>query len=281
MARADVMPMPVKDSEDDPKPGTVLMKVLVDGGPATRDGQPSEMPFPRRLPDPPLFLANITDQEWKDSGRGERSLEFNSGAPDTAHQHTIEKIQFGHADAHVSLELGAVEEWTIKNATNPKVTSAPIDHPFHIHINPFQITEVFDPNENLTDPVSGQLLGVLTKETKNGKQVEVTRPIPKYVMKGEEKTHDRQCVLDPADEGTWHPCEENKSTHNVWWDVFAIPSGRHAKAADIVIPGYFKMRSRFVDFPGQYVLHCHILIHEDRGMMFTVSVSEPRRSHNH
>jgi hypothetical protein len=38
------------------------------------------------------------------------------------------------------------------------------------------------------------------------------------------------------------------------------------------IPGYFKMRSRFVDFTGTYVLHCHILIHEDRGMMQLVEV---------
>jgi len=40
----------------------------------------------------------------------------------------------------------------------------------------------------------------------------------------------------------------------------------------VTIAGYFKMRSRFVDFPGQFVLHCHILIHEDRGMMQMVSV---------
>jgi len=43
-----------------------------------------------------------------------------------------------------------------------------------------------------------------------------------------------------------------------------------------VIPGYFKMRSRFVDYPGVYVMHCHILVHEDRGMMFTVEVTPVR-----
>ena len=61
----------------------------------------------------------------------------------------------------------------------------------------------------------------------------------------------------------------------IWWDVFAIPSGRAAPTAansNNVIPGYFKMRSRFVDYQGLYVLHCHILIHEDRGMMFRVNV---------
>ena len=32
------------------------------------------------------------------------------------------------------------------------------------------------------------------------------------------------------------------------------------------------MRSRFVDFTGTYVIHCHILAHEDRGMMTVVEV---------
>ena len=30
--------------------------------------------------------------------------------------------------------------------------------------------------------------------------------------------------------------------------------------------------TRFVDFTGMYVLHCHILGHEDRGMMQLVQV---------
>jgi len=32
------------------------------------------------------------------------------------------------------------------------------------------------------------------------------------------------------------------------------------------------MLSRFVDYTGQYVLHCHILTHEDRGMMELIEV---------
>jgi hypothetical protein len=43
----------------------------------------------------------------------------------------------------------------------------------------------------------------------------------------------------------------------------------------IVVGGHFKLRSRFVDFPGVYVLHCHILAHEDRGMMTIVAVAQP------
>jgi len=32
------------------------------------------------------------------------------------------------------------------------------------------------------------------------------------------------------------------------------------------------MRSRFADFTGLYVFHCHILAHEDHGMMQLVEV---------
>ena len=69
----------------------------------------------------------------------------------------------------------------------------------------------------------------------------------------------------------------------IWWDVFPIPSGLGATdqggnpingpdGKQIIAAGYFKMRSRFVDFAGTYVLHCHILAHEDRGMMTVVQV---------
>jgi hypothetical protein len=34
------------------------------------------------------------------------------------------------------------------------------------------------------------------------------------------------------------------------------------------------IRHRFLDFTGEYVLHCHILGHEDRGMMQVVKMVE-------
>ena len=72
---------------------------------------------------------------------------------------------------------------------------APIDHPFHIHINPFQVTEVFDPNETVTDPSTNQ-------------------PLPKYVFDPTQKKLPGQCVLDPNDPDTWKPCVENGATSN-------------------------------------------------------------------
>ena len=34
------------------------------------------------------------------------------------------------------------------------------------------------------------------------------------------------------------------------------------------------IRTRFEDYPGKFVYHCHILVHEDAGMMAVVEVVE-------
>jgi FtsP/CotA-like multicopper oxidase with cupredoxin domain len=200
----------------------------------------------------PSDLADITDSEIT----GTETLVFMAGDPTTGMQHTINGEQFGGNVGEVVL-LNKAEEWKIVNNT----IFAPIDHPFHIHINPFQVTEVFDPNEVVTV---------------NGK------PAYKYVFDPNAKSP--QCYINPLDLATWKPCDQTKSTHRIWWDTFPIPSGRipldsggkpitgpGGKA--ITIGGYFKMRSRFVDYPGYFVLHCHILAHEDRGMMIIVEVA--------
>jgi len=149
--------------------------------------------------------------------------------------------------------LNTVEEWQIENAT----FGPAIAHPFHIHLNPFQILEVFDPNAKVT--------------TTNNNGV-----VAKYVPKAQVVDGTVQCGLDLQDQSTWKDCHNDTSdTPRIWWDVFPIPSG--AKMSDgtvqnVPVPGFFRMRSRFVDFPGNYVLHCHILTHEDRGMMSIVEL---------
>ena len=54
--------------------------------------------------------------------------------------------------------------------------------------------------------------------------------------------------------------------HNVlgeprWMDTVSIPRG-----------GRVVFRSRFADYTGMWVNHCHILMHEDHGMMQAVQV---------
>ena len=287
MGRSEVVPTPANPSTSDPTPGVALMSISVAGDPVTRYGRPTQMEFLPSAPDQPIFLADVTDEELERSGNVKRTFIFNSLGRGNAHQHTINDCQFDdsrpeceHAD-RVPVTLNRAEEWTIENTTQGSTGPGVIDHPFHIHINPFQITEVFDPNENLTDPQTGQLLAILV----NGK----TQPVPRYVTDKSQLSTDpdiakRQCILDPKNPATWSVAgacgtqAQAHSSHLVWWDVFAIPSAR--AEGTTVIPGYFKMRSRFVDYPGAYVFHCHILVHEDRGMMFTVEV-QPLDVMNH
>lgn len=81
-------------------------------------------------------------------------------------------------------------------------------------------------------------------------------------------------------------------SEHAWKPVFPIPSGilatdadnnpvKDAKGNQIKVPGWFKLRSRFVDYSGYYVIHCHILAHEDRGMMTVVEVASIASPYTH
>jgi suppressor of ftsI len=98
----------------------------------------------------------------------------------------------------IQVKLNTVEEWII---TNP----SPDLHPFHIHVNDFQVTGI-----------SGSATGAI-----------VFTPVD---VKGGD-------------------------------DTYPIPIG-----------GAFRMRTLFKDFVGKFVIHCHILQHEDAGMMAVVEV---------
>ena len=86
------------------------------------------------------------------------------------------------------------------------ISTRGIDHPFHIHINPFWLMRIDVPDEN------GNLVNIL--------------PEPR------------------------------------WQDTVWVPRNG----------GRVVFRSRFPDFHGKFVEHCHILLHEDNGMMQMVEI---------
>ena len=60
---------------------------------------------------------------------------------------------------------------------------------------------------------------------------------------------------------------------NRWQDTVNLPpSIPDPDDPNKVIPGSVTIRHRFEDFKGLFVLHCHILQHEDRGMMTNVLI---------
>lgn len=101
-----------------------------------------------------------------------------------------------HRATRQTVALGSVEEWTVHNMNA-------VQHPFHIHINPFQVVKI------------------------NGK------PVEPY-----------------------------------WADTVGLPKGGTPEA-----PTSVTFRTRFTDFTGVFVMHCHILAHEDMGMMQLVEVT--------
>lgn len=233
----------------------------------------------------PSFLDDIPEKEIFNS----RQIVF------AANHRQIDGHTFDPHHINQAVLLNTSEEWKISNQATDK------SHPFHIHVNPFQIDAVFAPNSE------------------------------------QASTPGNKCYADPLKPETWDACSALPAPW-VWWDTFAIPTTRtdtlvckqgssglacpntaqgsncsatqvctvtypnnltrtlactqdqsgnnvcpnpagttagacsSQQACTVNIPGFFKMRSRFVDYPGQFVLHCHILIHEDRGMMQLVTV---------
>ncbi len=248
-----------------------------------------------KAPTFPLFLTDIADAEVS----GTKTIQFTSTPPFQA-MHMIDGKKFDGEVGAVVL-LNKVEEWKIVNNTfGPQIA-----HPFHIHINPFQIVQVFDPNTPLIDPATGKppidpKTGLPYLDPQTNQNAVKYAFHPDHLAPG-------QCYLDPNNPETWNPRGSStvpcnipppQKSNLIWWDVFPIPSGYAATVATtpngqttkpllnaagqpIQVPGYFKMRSRFVDYPGQYVIHCHILAHEDRGMMTIVEVAPVRTPYSH
>jgi L-ascorbate oxidase len=129
-------------------------------------------------------------------------LEFQIGGKD----YEPRPYQPGRLDRR--LTLGTAEEWTL--------TSNRDGHPFHIHVNPFQIVSIADARgRDVSGPEGGG---------------------------------------DPQYQGL----------RGVWKDTLFVEEGYKAT-----------IRTRYERYIGEFVLHCHILDHEDRGMMQNVAIVLP------
>jgi FtsP/CotA-like multicopper oxidase with cupredoxin domain len=184
---------PFRIERNVPSPGIesfVLLTLKVEGSPVQM-AFPTEAQYPKFPP----FLEDIDEKKI----RMRRTVDFTGAQGDFG----MDGRKFEGKRYDQTMVRDDCEEWTIRNMTSV------VAHPFHIHVNPFQVIEIFD-------PVSKQLY----KPEKNF----------------------------------------------VWQDTIAVP------ASDGTTPGYVKVRHPFVDFTGSYVMHCHILAHEDRGMMQLIRV---------
>ena len=137
-------------------------------------------------------------------------------------------------------QLGTVEQWEIKNWSNGQPAQY-IAHPFHIHINDYQVkaadTELAA-NRSLEDVTMLNSSGYRYFDTTTGQILE-QKPL----------------------KGVFYPIAEAT-------DPTTVDSLNTFGATSTTI------RMLYQDFLGTYVYHCHILVHEDAGMMQAVKVIE-------
>jgi FtsP/CotA-like multicopper oxidase with cupredoxin domain len=157
-------------------------------------------------------------------------------------------------------QLGSIDDWKLDVAVQvaPTPTPAPAGqspppqnvpvldlgepHIFHIHVNPFQIVDV---RRRYYDPVSGSLLRTVSIYDKNG------RCIPSVVAADPDHLADQYC-------GQYH----------VYRDTLIVEN-----SFEVIV------RTKYVRYTGEFVMHCHILDHEDAGMMLNVLVARDVRRH--
>jgi len=120
------------------------------------------------------------------------------------------------------LKLGDAQTWVLQSHF--------VSHPFHIHVNPFEIVKIIDPNgKDVSEPGAVDNAGGGT-------------PDPQY----------------PGLKGIWK---------DTLWVKSLIPQVAYPKGVYQI-----HIRTRYERYIGEYVLHCHILDHEDQGMMENVSI---------
>lgn len=163
-------------------------------------------------------------------------------------------------------QLGTIEEWTNWNWSVAQLSAKKIDgtnfgtperieddaqkyiaHPFHIHINDYQVKDSdsgFTQKNNLEDVTALNSSGYSFFDSRAGENGAVVRKDP---LSGKFKSI-KEAEL-PETVGTLGTYGANSQT----------------------------LRMLFQDYIGAYVFHCHILPHEDAGMMLAMLVIENRR----
>jgi len=143
-------------------------------------------------------------------------------------------------------QLGTMEEWQLRNWSQAS-PGYYLPHPFHIHLNDYQVldsdTELSN-KRNLEDTTILNSSGYRFYNTATG-AIEEHAPI-----KG--KLHTIAEALDPS--------------------LGYNPQGGNQLATWGAVDQTVRML--FQDYLGTYVYHCHILAHEDAGMMQAVMVIE-------
>jgi hypothetical protein len=157
------------------------------------------------------------------------------------------------------------EEWVLVNNSD-------VAHPFHRHSNPFFVEEVgqlsyecFGGNDNCDASAGGTGRGewVIRAKTRTGEY----DPIPETAPTSVTKLDGQSLIPD--------------FTGN-WWDTLIIPPHGYVKVKYWINVPQQTSSETVLDNQnrqGIWVYHCHILRHEDRGMMMPVITQKLYKEH--
>lgn len=184
------------------KPGAYVIYKIGDGGQFDTEPEDEVIGFVKVpvVPSQPVAIPEEISVDFSHPDITEpvtslRKVVYSILRDDDGVHFLIDGKEFDPDTVNHVIKLNAVEEWRIENTSEAM-------HPFHIHVNPFQIVEISD--------------------------------------------------------GSIEPGR--------WMDTVHLPPGTEEN------PGYVVMRMRVRKFTGTFVQHCHILAHEDRGMMQLIRI---------
>lgn len=181
--------------------------------------------------------ASLMDLDAADLGK--QTLHFNIDVTTDPNKPTFEVDGEPFLANRVdrTLELGKIDQW--------EIYSDFVSHPFHIHVNPFQVLAILDPN---------------------GKDVSAPGAIDDY------NANDPSTPLPPEKADKNFP-----GLKGVWKDTLWIKNALASNDPNVFPKGQYKIiaRTHYRRYIGDFVLHCHILDHEDQGMMQHIRIALP------
>lgn len=209
--------------------------------------------YAREWPPLPPYLHDLGEP----SRRRDVSFDMKKSPGEVRNAFYINDVQYCPECANITMELGTIEEWRLVNPSSP-------NHPFHIHVNPFQVRKIF----GLYSPKPGTTVTPIYAEYDPPVwQDTLALPGPGCVEvareRGDRRSCEEICTYWEARVATEHDdCDEKAATGSC---LCHTPEEG----------GYAEIRQKLRDFTGEYVIHCHILGHEDRGMMLNVQTVCP------
>jgi FtsP/CotA-like multicopper oxidase with cupredoxin domain len=225
-----------------------LLTVVVSG-----KSQPMSFPTAGQWPPLPSYLADIQSNEVKQPPRDVLfSMLGNPGVQPNSFY--INAKQYDAECADLTMTLDTAEQWTVENSSRPQ-------HPFHIHTNPFQILAV----NGVSLPAPWIWWDTFGLPSVNPKMDFPAGPI--WNNDDAQQKCPKVCAAvksDPPRAWTW----------NGNWTT-TVPGEQSVCGCATTGNGSILIRQRFKDFTGDYVIHCHFLGHEDRGMMLGVQAVCP------